>query len=98
MAIMSAIIGSDECSAMYNSVKSITTEACVLFGIEHVEKNIQLDNIHFPMNVQRVILDDIFGKTGLISHNKLTDFDAALPPRSQDLLAGGQIRGKVSRV
>ena len=45
-----AIIGSDECSAMYNGIKSVATNAAILFGIEHVEANVRkkLEDLHFP--------------------------------------------------
>ena len=46
---------------MYNGIKSVATNAAILFGIEHVEANVQkkLEDLHFPVNAQNVIMEDI---------------------------------------
>ena len=72
-----AILGSDECKEMYDGLRCNMNEPTLLFGVEHVEKNVQrkLSDLFFPQKVQRAILDGIFGDRGLIACESKEKFE-----------------------
>ena len=75
-----AIIGTDECPALYEGILSQTENTAHLLGLEHVKKNVEenLQKCNIPRRMQHGIVSVIFGDDGLINCSSCEAFDAML--------------------
>ena len=74
------LIGSDDCEELYEGILSQTSNTIHLLGVEHVMKNIEdwLRDSSLPSNVHRSFIEDVVGKSGLVSCRSDSEFDEML--------------------